>query len=145
MKALVLFDSNYGNTKVIAQVIADKLGEGSKAIAVTDFNKEMLKGINLLVAGSPILAWRPSSNMRAFLSGLPKNQLSGLKAASFDTRIKSFMSGEGSKKIASALEKAGADIISDSQAFLVKGAKGPLFEKEKEKAARWAESLKKQI
>jgi len=145
MKALVLFDSNYGNTKMIAKTISDELGEDSKAVSVADFRAELLEGIHLLVVGSPILAWRPSEKMRAFLSGLRSGQLESIKAASFDTRIKTFMSGDAAKKIANSLKKAGAEIIVPPQMFFVKGTGGPLLEGEKEKATQWAESLKEQV
>src|SRR5665647_580576 len=94
MKAVVVFDSNLGNTKKIAETLAKELGEDTKAIAVSDFNIKDLKGIDLIIAGSPIIGWKPTEKMDKFLSDLDKDQLKGIKAASFDTRVKLFIHGD---------------------------------------------------
>jgi len=142
MKALVIFDSNFGNTKIIAETISRGLGKDAKVLSVSDFNKNELEGIDLLVVGSPIIGWKPSEKMEKFLAGLSSDQLKGLKAATFDTRIKLFISGDASKKIAKELKRAGAEIVVKPQAFLVKRTKGPLFNGEIEKATEWATSIK---
>jgi flavodoxin len=141
MKALVIYDTNFGNTKMIAEAIAEGLGKGTKAVSVSKSNAKEIKGMDLLVVGSPIVGWRPSEKMLELLSKLEKNQLKGTKAASFDTRVKIFVHGDAAKKISQKLEGAGADIITGPQAFYVKGKEGPLFEGEKEKAAQWAKKI----
>ncbi|MFO7928670.1 MAG: flavodoxin family protein [Candidatus Humimicrobiaceae bacterium] len=143
MKALVIFDSNFGNTKKIAEAISDELGEDSKLSPVSDIDIKEIREINLLIAGSPINAWRPSKKMNEFLDSLTVNQLAGIKAASFDTRIKTFMSGDAAKKISKSLKKAGAEILTNPQPFLVKGREGPLLDGEIEKAIKWAKSIKR--
>ncbi|NMB72461.1 MAG: flavodoxin [Bacteroidales bacterium] len=142
MKTLVLFDSIYGNTKIIAETIAGELGENAKALSVLDFNAKELEGTGLLVAGSPINAWKPSERMGQFLASLDKNQLKGIKAASFDTRVNILIHGDAAKKIAYGLKKAGAQIITEPNVFFVQGKEGPLAEGEAEKAADWARSIK---
>lgn len=145
MKALVLFDSNFGNTKIVAEAIGKELGDGSAIVSVSDFNPRQLEGTSLLVAGSPINAWRPSERMANFLDGLRQGQLNGIKAAAFDTRIKLFIHGDAASKISKKLESAGAEIISAPQAFIVRGKEGPLLEGETEKAREWAKSLKSRL
>ena len=142
MKALVLYDSIYGNTKMIAEAISSGLGKDVKAVSVTDTSPKTLEGVDLVVVGSPIIAWKPSEKMGKFLAGLSAGQLKGLQAATFDTRVKMFIHGDASKKISQALESAGAKIIVESQVFYVKGRQGPLFEGEVEKAAEWAIAIK---
>jgi flavodoxin len=66
MKAIVIYDSIYGNTKKIAETVAAELGKGVKTISVSDFNTTDLTGIDLLVVGSPILAFRPSEKPVSF-------------------------------------------------------------------------------
>lgn len=68
MKSLVIYDSNFGNTKTIAEVIADVLG--GKVQSVNNFNVNDLSGIDLLVVGSPINAWRATQKTQYFLSNL---------------------------------------------------------------------------
>jgi len=145
MKALIIFDSNFGNTKKLAETIAGKFGKDTKVLPVSDLSAKELEGIKLLVVGSPVNAWRPTEKIKKFLAGFSEGQLEGIKAASFDTKMKSFLAGDASKKISRKLKKAGAEIIVDPQEFIVKGSKGPLFEGEIEKAERWAASIKKAL
>jgi flavodoxin len=55
MSTLVIFDSNYGNTKTIAETIAAELGRGAVAVPVAGLGPDSLTGIELLVVGSPII------------------------------------------------------------------------------------------
>jgi len=142
MKALVIFDTSFGNTKIITETIASELGNDTKAISVTDFNNNELEGIDLLIVGSPIIGWKPSERMSKLLASLSKDQLKGIKAATFDTRVKIFFHGDAAKKIARELKEAGAEIIVEPQAFLVKGKEGPLIDGEIEKATEWAKTIK---
>jgi len=144
MKALVIYDSTFGNTKTIAETICSKLGKDAQPVYVKDLTKEHLKGIDLLVVGSPIIAWKPSENMGKFLAGLKPNQLNGYKAAAFDTRVKLFISGDGAKKIAKSLMKAGAELVIEPQGFFVNDKEGPLLKGETERAAEWVEKIKQQ-
>ena len=99
MKSLVIYDSNFGNTKIIAETISKELGKDSKALFISDFDVKDLTGISLLIVGSPIIGWRPSEKMGTFLEVLGKNQLKGIKVATFDTRVKVFFHGDAAKKI----------------------------------------------
>jgi len=140
MKSLVIFDSSFGNTQKIAEILAAELG--TKAVKVADFNKKDLEGIEMLIVGSPINGWRPTPAITDFLKTLQSDKLNGIKATAFDTRIKLFIHGDAKDKIASELKNAGAEIIASSQAFYVKGTNGPLFDGELEKAKDWAKKLK---
>lgn len=80
--------------------------------------------------------------MGKFLASLSKDELKGLKAATFDTRVKIFIHGDAAKKISQKLVEAGAEIVGKPQAFFVKRKEGPLFEGEIEKATKWAKSIK---
>jgi len=166
MKALVIFDTNFGNTKIIAEAIAKEFGDDTKAISVSDFNVGELEGIDLLVVGSPIIGWKPSERMGKFLASLSlvvgspivgwepsertgkvlaslnKNQLKGIKAVAFDTRVKVFYHGDAGGKISRKLKDAGAEIIAKPQAFFVQEKEGPLVDGEAEKAAEWARMIK---
>lgn len=139
MKALVVYDSNYGNTYRIANVIAKQLH--TKAISVNDFSIEDLDGVKLLVVGSPINGWRPTDKISKFLSNLNTVGLKDVKVAAFDTRVKLFIHGDAATKILQALEKAGGEMIAKPKGFIVEGTEGPLGEGEADKAIDWARSL----
>lgn len=138
MNVLVMYDSNFGNTKRIAESIATEIGTGAKILHVSKVTAASLENIKLLIAGSPINGWRPTEAMMQFLSGLQKGQLKGLSVASFDTRIRVFFHGDATKKIAESLKKAGATVIVQPEAFYVLGKEGPLAEGEIERAKQWA-------
>lgn len=140
MNALVLFDSNYGNTQKIAEAIAGELN--AEAVNVSDFSPSDLSGVELIVVGSPIIGWRPAEKMGKFLDSLEKGSLKGINASAFDTRMNAWYSGNAYNKIAKKLEKAGAEIAFESKGFFVKDKEGPLVEGEIEKAKDWARSMK---
>ena len=100
--ALVIYDSTYGNTKKVAAVIAATLGTDAKCIYVSDVQLENLQ-TDLVIVGCPINAWHPTPKITAFLNDLGPSSLAGVKAASFDTRVDSFFSGNAAKKIAKGL------------------------------------------
>lgn len=144
MKSLIIFDSNFGNAKIIAETVAKEL-DGAQIISVSEFNPNLLEGINLLIVGGPINWWRPSKGMRNFLSQLRKNQLNGIKAASFDTRMGSWMPGnDAMKKISRKLKRSGAEIIVPPQFFEVTNKRGPLKDGEIKKAITWVRLIKEQ-
>lgn len=141
MKTLVVYDSNYGNTKLVADTIANQFDQSAKAVSINYFKEADLNGVELLVVGSPIIAWRPTERTIDFLTKLGTGRLQGIKAAAFDTRIKSIISGNAAKKIARMLKNAGAQIVSEPLGFYVNGKEGPLFEGEIQKATGWAKTL----
>ncbi len=70
MRALVVYESMYGNTRAIAEAIADGLGTAAVATArrVGTVEPEQLHGLDLLVLGGPTHAWtmsRPKSRAAA--------------------------------------------------------------------------------
>ncbi len=145
MKALVIYDSMYGNTKKIAETVAGVLGKGIKVISVSDFKSKDLTGIDLLVVGSPILGFRPSEKTINFLANLSTSQLKGIKAAAFDTRVRIFFHGDAAGKIAAGLKQAGAEIVAEPCGFIVEGREGPLAKDALDKAKDWAGSIKSKI
>lgn len=142
MKAHIVFDSAYGNTKAVAEAIAQGLRPvRAAAVSVTDFNPGNLSAGDLLIVGSPINGWRPTPKITELLGQLGNGKLQGIKAAAFDTRVRFFIHGDAAKKITKLLKEGGANIISAPAPFYVQGTEGPLRDGELEKAADWARSL----
>ena len=141
MKAVVLYDTAYGNTRTIAESVASGLGRGAAAVPVGGFDPGALHPGDLLVVGSPINGWKPTARITEALAELGRRGLTGVKAAAFDTRVKMFIHGDAARKIAKALAAAGAGIIGEPMAFYVKGSEGPLIDGEAERAAAWAAGL----
>jgi flavodoxin len=141
MKALVLYDSLFGNTQKVAAAIAQGLGDRATAILVSSCTDAHLEGVDLLVLGCPINAWRPSAGMAKFLSSLHPGQLTGVRAAAFDTRLKTIFHGDAAGKVDKALRKAGATIVASPQPFFVEGREGLLAAGELDRATAWGQSL----
>jgi len=152
MKALVVYDSVFGNTEQVAREIGKALEAGGsvQTLRVTEVETDQLTGSELLVVGSPTRGFRPTAGITAFLKRLPDGRLDGLKVAAFDTRIapediKSpilrFLvntAGYAAKSIARRLEKAGGRLVAPPEGFAVEGTEGPLKHGELERAAEWA-------
>ena len=120
MKALVVYDSGFGNTKSIAEAIATGLASlNAKVLPIGQLRPEDISSGDLLVVGSPINGWRPTQK----------------------TRVKLFIHGDAAKKITKTLKEAGASTISKPMAFYVKGTEGPLLDGETSRATAWGEEL----
>jgi flavodoxin len=157
MKALVVYDSFFGNTERIAQSIGSALGgpEEVGILRVVDFRPEQLAGLKLLIVGSPTRAFRPSPAIKNFLKSIPKNGLKGVKIAAFDTRMTEEeidsavfilrilvnIFGYAAKPISDRLMKKGGELITPPEGFFVQGTEGPLKEGELERAANWARQI----
>lgn len=158
MKALVVYDSMYGNTGRIAEAIGRALGpeENVEVVRAAEAKPEQLAGITLLIVGSPTQKFRPTGATSQFLKSLPKNGLEGVRVAAFDTRFTEseiekirilafFVSifGYAAKPIADRLQKKGGELAVPPEGFYVGDTEGPLLEGELERAAEWAREIAK--
>ena len=102
MKTLIIFDSQFGNTEKIAQMIAAELGGEDNTVRLVRVNSvslEDLIGLDLLVVGSPTQRWNTTEAMTRFLQDLPPNFLNHVRAAAFDTRLRARLGGSAAVKI----------------------------------------------
>ena len=155
MKALVIYESFFGNTEKIAQVIGDAFSSlmEVEVCKVSEVRPEQLKGLNLLIVGSPTRGFMPSPAIKSFLRSIPSGGLKNIKAAAFDTRISEddakprvlrFLMkvfGYAAEPISKKLRKKGAEIIVAPEGFCVNDTEGPLKEGELERAATWAKQI----
>ena len=156
MKAVVAYDSAYGNTEQVARAIGDALGSQDEVevVRVGDFTPTQLSGLTFLVVGSPTQKFSPTGPTVAMLKSIPREGLRGIKVAAFDTRItvaeierikilaffvKLF--GYAADPIADRLEKKGGELVVPPEPFYVGGTEGPLLEGELDRAADWAKQI----
>ena len=87
MKALVIYDSFFGNTEKIARAVAEGMAQSGEvsAIRVGELPADHLAGVELLVVGSPMCGFSPSPLIKGYLKNLPKGSLQGVRVAAFDT------------------------------------------------------------
>src|SRR5215204_1887024 len=145
MNALVVYDSQYGDTQRIAQAIADTLGEFGEARAVRlDLTQPVqLQGVDLFILGCPTQGWRPTPAIQSFLEGISSEELRGLVGACFDTRFRlpRFMTGSAAKVMAGKLREKGVSLLAEPESFFVKGTEGPLRDGDLERASTWAHQI----
>ena len=71
MKAIVVYESHWGNTAAIARAIAEGLGPEARALSTAEATGEAVAGADLIVAGAPLLGFSlPTESM---LKGLASN------------------------------------------------------------------------
>lgn len=146
MKALVIYDSVYGNTEKIAQAVGSALGGEGKVVRVSEANPLSVDAFDMVIIGSPTLGGRPSEPVQNFLAALSETAVKDKKIAAFDTRysgkfVKLF--GYAADRIAESLTAKGGKLVSPPQPFIVTGKKGPLKDGELEKAVDWAKDISK--
>ena len=160
MKAVVVYESLWGNTAAIARAIAEGIGPDAQALTTDAARAEAIADADLIVAGAPVLgfslptdqmresvarseAGAPSPpdlshpSLRSWLDSLPRGHG---RAAAFETRI--WWSPRGATgDIERGLERAGYQRAAKAQKFVVTDKYGPLREGELERARRWGEEL----
>lgn len=170
MSAVVVYESLYGNTKEVATVVAEALGERLAVDLVEVGNAgNDLSDAELVVAGGPthvhgMMSERSRAGavaeagdehegdddidlistgplLRQWLADLAPGQ--GTPAAAFDTRIDKpkWLTGSASKGIAARLRRRGFRVAPDLGSFLVDGTEGPLLSGELERARDWSARL----
>lgn len=155
MKALIVYDSFFGNTEQIAQAMGKAIASQAEVnvVRVGGVKPEHLAGLDALLVGSPTRGFRPTPAIKNWLKSLAPNSLNGVKVAAFDTRIavsdvdsgllKVFVKlfGYAAAPIASGLTKKRGVQAMPPEGFFVKGTEGPLKDGELERAAAWARQL----
>jgi len=145
MRALVVYDSVYGNTEEIAEAIGGAIIGGEvRVLRAGEVGPPELENISLLVVGAPTQGGRATPAIRDFLDRVSKAEINGVDAAAFDTRVASRVAkifGYAAGKIVGSLKKKGANLVAEPEGFFVEGTKGPLTEGELERAAAWGKGL----
>jgi flavodoxin I len=146
MKAVIVYDSAYGNTEKIARAIAEAITPSNevKVLRAGEANPSELASIDLLIVGSPTHGGRPTPAIQDFLNKITQPSLKGINVAAFDTRTQAKLAkvfGYAAGRIAGNLKRKGGTLIASPEGFLVTGTKGPLKEGEPERAAAWAKGI----
>jgi len=167
MHALIVYESMYGNTRAIAEAIAEGFGDGAVLRHVRSAGAPDDE-VDLLVAGGPTHIHGMTTSLsrqmtikgaeedghgqiepdaidapglRQWLRDLPHRR--GLVAAAFDTRIdrSAAVTGSAARGVAKRLRHRGYD-VEWTESFFVDDAEGPLADGELERARGWGASLR---
>lgn len=168
MPALVVHESIYGNTRAVAEAIADGLRRhlDARTCPVGAADGTTIEGADLLVVGGPthmhglasslsrrmaVQAGRDDGvdveedatgdrGLRKWLADLDGHEG---RAAAFDTRLdrSPVMTGVAARGIAHRLRRHHFEVVADPESFLVEDAEGPLADGELERAREWGDAL----
>jgi FAD/FMN-containing dehydrogenase len=163
MKALVVYESFFGNTEQVAQAIAKGLSEHGEVemVEVSKASAELTGPVDLIVIGGPTHAFsmtRESTREDAFRQGATQGSttvgvrewLENLhrgrhaeRVATFDTKAEKVrhLPGSAAKCVANALHRLGYKTAVKPMSFFVQGVSGPLLDGELGRAQAWGERL----
>jgi len=147
MRALVVYESMYGNTHQVADAIGAGLGTAFdvRVVAVSEASPEMLVDADLVVVGGPThmhgmsrattrkwaveAAKKPASGLKAEPGALGPGLREwfgslgehAVRAAAFDTRLRGSpaLAGRASKAVTRLLRTHGFDVVAEPESFLV--------------------------
>jgi flavodoxin len=145
MNALVLYDSESGDTEQLAKEIAGTLqGYGrAQVMPADDPSVDAVATADLLVVGVPTSKHGLTPTMRGFLNRMPPGALLGKQVAVFDTRQHAprIVTGSAAHDLGRRLKGMGADLVVSPKSFFLAGKDGRLYPAEPYHADRWAEVL----
>jgi flavodoxin len=128
-RALIIFDTKFGNTEKVARTLAEGMktqGVNVDCIETGEVDISKLGDYDLLVIGGPTHGLGLSKPMKDFLQKLEDVNIGGKRAFAFDTKLKSRFAGSAGKRIEKKLKKLGASIVKSHVSAIVKGNEGPL-------------------
>ena len=170
MRALIVYESLYGNTHIVANCAAEGLRDKAFEVTVVPVGRataEMAGDTDLIVVGGPThmhgmtssssrrmgaeVAAKPGSGLtlepeavdpglRKWLHGIGPAQ--GVPAAAFDTRLEgaAMLTGRASTGIAHRLRRHGCRLVVPAESFLV-SKKNALLDGEADRARAWGAAL----
>jgi flavodoxin len=146
MKTLVVYDSVYGNTEIVARAIGDAIRGEVQVLHVGQVDVGALENVELLIIGSPTHGAMPTEAIQGLVARIGPPARENAKAATFDTRLTWWFlerwGGFAAPKMADTLKEKGWTLAGEPGGFFVKGLKkGPLKQGEKDRAAAWAKEL----
>ncbi|RJN33141.1 flavodoxin family protein [Nesterenkonia natronophila] len=159
MDAVIVYESAWGNTKAIAEAVAEGIAATIDVGMVLDVNSAPPAdsvAADLLVVGAPTHAFglsRPQTREEASRRGGHPgdiglrewiNTAEGLRlpVAVFDTHVRRpNLPGAASNKAAKLLRRRGASLVAKPESFYVDGYEGPVLPGEIDRATKWGVEL----
>ncbi|MDQ0894853.1 flavodoxin family protein [Agromyces ramosus] len=160
MRAVVVFESIWGNTEQLAREVAAGIGgERTDVVDAASAPAALADDVDLLVVGGPTHAFSmsteqtresarqqgavhiPASGIREWIEAHPSPGRD-VRVATFDTRVVSpRLPGSAAKKAMKRLVGLGFRPIAKPETFGVYGYSGPVADGELERARRWGTEL----
>lgn len=149
-KIIIVYESKYGNTKVVAETIAQGMTEiEGTEVVVTELKKvdiSKIRDYDAILVGSPNHIGGPTWGIKKFIGKLGKLSLEGKQFAAFDTYL-----GKSFEQAVKKMEKrindkvSGSKLLAPGLSIRVKGMKGPIAEGELPKCRNFGNKIAAQI
>jgi hypothetical protein len=161
MRTWIVYESMFGNTKVIAEAIASGMGDTVDVMPVSEAPDVVPPSVSLVVAGGPTHAFgmsRASTREDAIGKGASADSGAGAglrewldavtmepstRFATFDTKIGKMrhLPGAASRSAARVMRRAGHQSVAKPVSFYVRDIDGPLLDGETDRARDWGSAL----
>jgi flavodoxin len=157
MKTLIVYFSKFGNTKKVAETIAETMTRAGDArtISIDQLTASDFDQVDLVVMGSPTHYQNLPKAVRSVLQTLPQGILVGKSVAAFDTSLKMWgplMLLTAAHRLLRKLRKLGGKRVVKPETFLVEksdlqpdGEIDLLYDGEIERAKEWAVAILKKL
>lgn len=160
MSTLVVFESMWGNSRTVAEAVAEGLGDDVPVVNVAEAPVPLPQDVDMLVLGGPTHAFSMSrastrqeakakgadqghltSGIREWMAALPASDR--LHVATFDTRVASVrhLPGSAAKAAAREVRRRHLGRVIATKSFYVADMAGPLLDDELDRARAWGTSL----
>lgn len=160
MRALVVVESMWGNTRAVAEAVASGLGEEVSVVDVDQAPAQLPPEVALVVVGGPTHAFSMSRSttrhdavergaraaneaqgIREWLQQMPPSDR--IDVATFDTRVAKVkrLPGSAAKSAAKEVRRHHLGRLIDTESFYVDDMQGPLLEGELDRAKDWGTHL----
>ena len=134
-KVIVIYESKYGNTRLVAEKIAEGMREVSGIETalneLKEVNRNQLAEFDAILIGSPNHIGNATGGIKKFIKELDKLNLAGKAVAVFDTYL-----GKDYEKAVKKMEKQitekapGLKLLAPGLSIRVDGMKGPITQGE---------------
>lgn len=166
MKALLVYESMFGNTETVANAIARGVEANFEVdvVSIADIDRYATTDTRLLIVGGPTHAFsmtREATRADALSQGPPAASQAildrGIRewlavlpplsrpipAAFFDTKVDKMkhLPGSAARSAARSAKALGFTLVSAPKSFFVHGVSGPLLDGEEERAQEWGRQL----
>jgi flavodoxin len=147
MNALVVYHSKFGNTRKVAEAIAEVFQQtgAARPLGADELTAADLQDVDLVVVGTPTHRMNLPDAVRPILEALPRRILRGVPVTAFDTSYKmsAFLARfTAAKRIDRKLRRLGGKRLVPPETFHVnRQHEGPLYDGEIERARAWANAI----
>ncbi len=127
MHVLLVYDTKFGNTELIARSIAGGLGEDLHVqVMRAEAPLPALDGVALLILGGPTQRHGLTPALKQLVRSLPSGALQGVPVATFDTRydMSRLLTGSAAHVAQRQLRHTGCQFVAPPESFFMQRDRG---------------------